>query len=762
MNTAKKVFFILFAMLLCSIPVSALAGTARSATADDTIPADAVSFREHSYKVYFDDMIGWHDAKAFCESLGGHLATVTSAEEDNFLYALVQGSACSYWLGGTDEENEGEWKWVSGEAWEYENASFDNCEGVQHYLTMNHHGSVWDDQSEKETSNNGDLCDTGGFICEWDYSASGISAADSDGDGLADEWEIFGADVNGDGTIDVDLPAMGADPAKKDIFVEVDWMVRPQKKFLFWETQSPRSMAPSDNAMYMVYEAFQNHNINLHIDAGADSTDFVTGARWGDLSGGNEIPYVDTFDLNNWGTTVQENLTEARSYIFRHCIFMDRFINPFNGGTSTSGIAAGIPGQCFIVSNQDAVFAGGDVSVGGTFMHELGHTLGLRHGGCDNTQYKPNYLSIMNYLFQNTGLVGTGALDYSNYELPDLDESDLSESLGIDPDGLTAEASLGTKWYHNGVLHTIDSIAHSETDFNCDHTIESGVAVDLNNGEGTVLYGGYNDWEHLIFKTGNIGVSYAYGNEYYKPADEYTQERTLEEALKTNTLANEGGGSVDCVTNALVPGAGAQVLHFDVYNRTSNTAMYTLELICPVLFADFSESLTVQGKGGEFASTRVTVQPYTSIPSGSYTVDCRLIYNEETVFEASFTIEVCEMTEQDEEMLLSAIVGGEIDGAGIDSSIVASIKAHYGVTHTHAYGEWKTVKEATESETGIKEKVCPCGHSITETIPKKATAPNDTNASGGFPTEAIVIISAAVGGILLTALCIFIFKKRRS
>ena len=36
----------------------------------------------------------------------------------------------------------------------------------------------------------------------------------------------------------------------------------------------------------------------------------------------------------------------------------------------------------------------------GTFMHELGHTLGLDHGGDDTISFKPNYNSVMNYLWQ--------------------------------------------------------------------------------------------------------------------------------------------------------------------------------------------------------------------------------------------------------------------------------------------------------------------------------------------------------------------------
>ena len=36
----------------------------------------------------------------------------------------------------------------------------------------------------------------------------------------------------------------------------------------------------------------------------------------------------------------------------------------------------------------------------GTFMHEFGHTLGLKHGGNDHENEKPAYHSVMNYLYQ--------------------------------------------------------------------------------------------------------------------------------------------------------------------------------------------------------------------------------------------------------------------------------------------------------------------------------------------------------------------------
>jgi hypothetical protein len=44
----------------------------------------------------------------------------------------------------------------------------------------------------------------------------------------------------------------------------------------------------------------------------------------------------------------------------------------------------------------------------GTFARELGHNLGLRHGGSEDINYKSNHLSIMNYFFQTDGVIRDG------------------------------------------------------------------------------------------------------------------------------------------------------------------------------------------------------------------------------------------------------------------------------------------------------------------------------------------------------------------
>lgn len=47
--------------------------------------------------------------------VSGHLVTISSATENNFVLSLLSAVEGSVWLGGTDTDVEGEWKWVTGE-----------------------------------------------------------------------------------------------------------------------------------------------------------------------------------------------------------------------------------------------------------------------------------------------------------------------------------------------------------------------------------------------------------------------------------------------------------------------------------------------------------------------------------------------------------------------------------------------------------------------------------------------------------------------
>ena len=59
----------------------------------------------HSYFAYTDS-VSWIDAKTACESLGGHLATISDAQEQTFVEQLSQtcSERTNFWLGGYTTE----------------------------------------------------------------------------------------------------------------------------------------------------------------------------------------------------------------------------------------------------------------------------------------------------------------------------------------------------------------------------------------------------------------------------------------------------------------------------------------------------------------------------------------------------------------------------------------------------------------------------------------------------------------------------------
>jgi len=77
----------------------------------------------HYYEFIGDDagesLLTFEDAYAAAEAssfagLDGHLATITSAEEQDFLESLLGTNEQQYYIGGSDAETEGAWKWVAG------------------------------------------------------------------------------------------------------------------------------------------------------------------------------------------------------------------------------------------------------------------------------------------------------------------------------------------------------------------------------------------------------------------------------------------------------------------------------------------------------------------------------------------------------------------------------------------------------------------------------------------------------------------------
>ena len=551
---------------------------------------------------------------------------------------------------------------------------------------------------------------------------------DADGDGLSDVWEIRGFDEDGDGAVDIDLPAMGADPSIPDIFVEIDWMVRPQKKFLWWEQKKHRNLAPSETAMRMVYDVFNSHGIQLHIDVGPDSTDFVTGQTWGVFSGGNEIPYEAMFDIqSSWQNIADSNFTSARNSIFKYCLFLDQF-----DGT-TSGIANDIPGQYFIVANQDWVYNGGNISVAGSFMHELGHTLGLCHGGCDHEHYKPNYLSVMNYAFQTTGLVGTGEINYSDYKLPDIDEYIVNEHDGIDPHGLTAGTNLGTTlFYRTADARSISPIAGIEIDFNNNSEIEESILLDLNPG-GNVQDGpfavlkGHEDWSGITYSGGDIGnITMEKTGVGFYISDDFTSEKTLEESLATSTLAHPGTGYIELLPSTLIQNIPDQFIDIEVGNLSAVSSVFTVKIECPELFDSFITSVEISGSEEKIETTKLSVPISKTVNVGTYAVDCTLTSSNSESF-YSFCLEAVALTAQDISEMKEALENEHEslnDSVEHIEAIIAAVESISDCDGDHHNYELIQSVEATCSSNGYRMFVCTnCGDTKTESIEKTVHSP---------------------------------------
>ena len=313
---------------------------------------------------------------------------------------------------------------------------------------------------------------------------------DSDGDGLWDDWEQFGIDTDGDGVVDLDLPALGANPQRKDIFLEIDWMdcAVAGGDCAAGDTHSHR---PDPAAVAAVVTSFANANvanpdgstgITLHVDVSnaVRHQNFLiipNACFTGTAGTGFDAVKADpaNFGPNN-----------PRRFAYHYGLFTHR---QATNDLGSSGCAE-LPGNDFQVSLGAWPGQNGTImQQAGTLMHEFGHNLNLQHGGGDSVNFKPNYLSVMNYQFQVSGIGptdpdGAGPLtaqiDYSRSALANLDETNLSEPAGIGDAGNT------TFWFcPNGT--TSSGPGNAALDWNCDGVATgTGISSDINGDRACV------------------------------------------------------------------------------------------------------------------------------------------------------------------------------------------------------------------------------------------------------------------------------------
>lgn len=112
----------------------------------------------------------------------------------------------------------------------------------------------------------------------------------------------------------------------------------------------------------------------------------------------------------------------ARKQIFHYMLFANS--QNSDGSAGSSGIVE-LDGNDIIISLGNLGLDSANTAdlnelinyQAGTMMHELGHNLGSKHGGNVDINYKSNYISFMNYLYQLSGMLTIGNNEDDRYKL---------------------------------------------------------------------------------------------------------------------------------------------------------------------------------------------------------------------------------------------------------------------------------------------------------------------------------------------------------
>lgn len=322
---------------------------------------------------------------------------------------------------------------------------------------------------------------------------SEVNLIDYDGD-LDQDGIINGMEMNPVGKMN--LKQAGANFRRKDVFVEMGYM--------------KKSYLPSDESLAVIKKAFA--------DAPVKNPDGSTGITI-HLKQGAKVPFDD--DLSPYRkefSALKKRYFKSRGDVYHYMIWANRY----NSGGS-SGVSMGIPGKDFIVSLGSWGNRNTERAKIGTFMHELGHNLGLKHGGVDHNNYKPNYISIMNYAFQIAGVWRNGERVYDYQRLPKirLDESKLDEQKGLGDKAVAM--NFGTRYYCKGKAKNLSRIGSTGIDWNCDGKISGIVSADINNDGKRSRLVSQDNWKNIDLKSGILSRGFLADN----TNERHEQELTL-------------------------------------------------------------------------------------------------------------------------------------------------------------------------------------------------------------------------------------------
>lgn len=315
---------------------------------------------------------------------------------------------------------------------------------------------------------------------------------DIDADGIPDCAEQEGATFAG-----LPLYEWGARVGVKDIFVEVDYM----------QSDDP-GITPHLEALQKVVDVFAQQEVAhaIHFDVGdLYHQEEGISAEHFDLGGGNEVDFYLQASFESSDTTpsiidLKVKHSDLRRKPIFHYLLMANSQNA-DGSGGSSGYAE-MFGNDLIVSIGNwglemETETGRNQTINyqsSTILHELGHNLGLRHGGDENRNWKPNHISSMNYLYQLNGLPTIGEREGDRYYKAyfwgnlncNLEDNELVNGPSASPEDFKLDYSSGTS----------ANIEKTSIDENLGYGYDNSVAIDFNcNGSDADILVNYDlDW----------------------------------------------------------------------------------------------------------------------------------------------------------------------------------------------------------------------------------------------------------------------------
>ena len=338
-------------------------------------------------------------------------------------------------------------------------------------------------------------------------------ATDADSDGIPDCTETAGATYAG-----MDIYAMGARTGQKDLFIEIDYMDPAGRP-----GEDVQGMVPQREALEKVRDAFLAQGIHVHFDAGdiIDQSPGIDPADF-DLGGGEVVPFaeeVDFFD-NDVASILDYKAQylgiERRSLFYYMLLAYSR--SGYVAGSFGSSGASEVLGNDILVSighwghsRVDTLETNKVINnQAGTIMHEFGHSLGLNHGGDDDVNDKPNYISVMNYLYQIAGLPDIGN-DEGDRQYADKFTGNSNCDIGLTNSPFGSYLNFRIDYSQGGSIDLDENVGITESagfgrpgsvgvDFNCDgDTNDVLTSFEVNGDTSLEVLSDHDDWSNIQF-----------------------------------------------------------------------------------------------------------------------------------------------------------------------------------------------------------------------------------------------------------------------